>query len=287
VAGTGLHWLYQGAATSAGTNTCFVIAKAGTASFISIGFGGLPTAVGAYFNLSTGAVGTVNGAGLTSSIKALANGFYLCSLTDTTGSRTFHSFGIHTSDNQVLNWNAAGTETIILWGSQNENGASFASSYIPTTTVSVTRAGDIDTYAYLSNLNLTQGSVYLEVAGSNIDEGAHLFSLRSASGDVPIYYGSGQMRFFQNGAYRAIKAFTPSASVQKIVATWGANGLSICVNGTTPVTGTFSGTLSAGNANMGVGVFTGGSLVQPFANIRNVKIYFQQLSSTQQQAMTS
>lgn len=141
-AGSTAHSVFRqnGSATTVQTNQ--VRAKAGTASWMGLAFDANTTTDGAFFNLATGAVGTV-AAGATATISGPdANGYYFCTVTRTYASAN-HYFTIepHTADNQVAGWAAAGTETIIVWGTQSE-GAVFHSFYIPTTTAAVTRAAD-------------------------------------------------------------------------------------------------------------------------------------------------
>ena len=122
------------------THSVFV--KAGTHSFVQIHDGSTGTFY-ANFNLTTGtvtAVNPVNGA----TITPYGNGWYKCTLSFTSGAAT--SIGAITiiPDGTSLRnptWAAAGTESIYAWGYQIEAGA-FATSYIPTTTGSVTRNAD-------------------------------------------------------------------------------------------------------------------------------------------------
>jgi hypothetical protein len=97
----------------------------------------------ARFNLSGS--GSVQGsdAGVTASIQAYANGWYRCSATNTCasgGSSRIGTFIINDSFSRSYAGDV--TKGLFIWGAQLEAGA-FPTSYIPTTTATVTRAADV------------------------------------------------------------------------------------------------------------------------------------------------
>jgi hypothetical protein len=131
---------------------------------IYIGGGGVGgTDGGAIWDLDAGTLVSLPGADVSStSITALANGWYRCSVTFTTSGadNTFEPL-FNFSDNADGDPNTGNDG--YFWGAQLEVG-SFATSYIPTTTTSATRAADVITDAsnFSTWYNQTAGSFYCQ-----------------------------------------------------------------------------------------------------------------------------
>jgi predicted nucleic acid-binding Zn-ribbon protein len=125
--------------SSATKYTASVFAKAGSRTQISIIMNSV-TGTGPVFDLFTGAVYS-DGSNYRSSIETFANGWYRCS---TTGSsvNTNGNVTIAVASGGTATYTGDGSSYVDIYGFQFEQGA-FATSYIPTTTVAVTRNADV------------------------------------------------------------------------------------------------------------------------------------------------
>jgi hypothetical protein len=123
-------------ANSNTTYTKSIYAKAGERIWLVMNIGNGIDSARAWFNLSTGVVGTVN-AGLTAQIQDAGNGWYRCTITReiVAFASSVIEFQIATSDG-VEGYTGNGTSGLFIYGCQFEQSPS-ATEYIPTTTTAV------------------------------------------------------------------------------------------------------------------------------------------------------
>jgi len=136
------HYLQEGVTVTTATSyTTTVYMKAGerTWGYILENSG---VSAQAYFNLSTGVVGTVSGTGSPSAtITSVGNGWYRCSMTFTSsGTSAGVRFGPASADN-TKTYTGDGYSGVFTWGAQLE-ALAFPTSYIPTQASQVIRSAD-------------------------------------------------------------------------------------------------------------------------------------------------
>ena len=128
-----------------------------------------------YFNIQNGTLGTGSGSTYVShSIEDYGNGWYRCIIVttaDVTGSVPFIIFPAE--GDLDISYISDGVGGVYLWGAQLEAG-SFATSYIPTSGSTVTRAVDEATITgtnFTDWYNASEGSIFAKYsAGTNVPE---------------------------------------------------------------------------------------------------------------------
>ena len=130
--------------------TMQVAVKAAGRTMVGLSFdkdGGGVDRVRANFNLTTGATSSLNhdgtGSGQSATCTYLGNGWYLCTLSGTASSSagTYLRCLIHVNGVDAQN-TGDGVSGIYVWGAQLETGST-ATSYIPTTSTTATRASGV------------------------------------------------------------------------------------------------------------------------------------------------
>jgi hypothetical protein len=137
---SGTHYINDTTTLLTKQFTYSVYAKANTLSIISLWVSSIGNGT-AYFNLSSGTVGTVNTGSYVASaaISSVGNGWYRCSITSTsaTFSGTIYPvIGLHQADN-TQSYTGSG-QSVYVWGAQYELRSS-ATTYTPTTSFPITK----------------------------------------------------------------------------------------------------------------------------------------------------
>jgi hypothetical protein len=142
--------------------TFSVFAKAGEESVISLWLRG--ASVRAEFNLVSGTVSNITTT--SARIENYGNGWYRCTVYDSTAGTTAHVYG-----RGGAAYAGNGSDGFYLWGAQLETG-SIATSYIPTTTGSATRNADVINLsgAVSGCIGQTEGTIYWEGSLGQIDK---------------------------------------------------------------------------------------------------------------------
>ena len=157
--------IFNGVTTTVSTvYTSSLFVKASGKSWVFIR--GIDDGVGAYFNVSTGELGTVQ-AGVTATITNYGNGWYRCTVTQTASFTVGRLVILTVNANGSTSVTASGTDGLLIWGAQVEAGA-YATSYIPTLGAAVTRGADAASKTGISSLiGQTEGTLFVDV---NLDQ---------------------------------------------------------------------------------------------------------------------
>tara|TARA_R110000822_G_scaffold49495_6_gene129728 strand:- start:1369 stop:2640 length:1272 start_codon:yes stop_codon:yes gene_type:complete len=227
------------------TYTVSFFAKAAGRDWIFLTEGNNITA-SAWFNLSTGAVGTVSGNGSPSAtITDYGNGWYRCTMTATVIAGTFNVQLRLGAADTVGTYQGDGTSGAYIWGAQLEAGA-FATSYIPTTTAAVTRNADVATMTgtnFSDWYNATEGTFQVNtVPMYSSPSGTALYSLLAATNgtfttEIKLYLYSNFIAYNMANAgvtQSDINLGTQvHGSVAKVLAAYKTDSIAGCKNAST------------------------------------------------------
>ena len=160
------------AVTSSSYYSYSVYCKKGTNNFVQLMFASTQFSGTAYanFDLNNGVLGTV-GTGVTATIINVGNGWYRCTAiaqASGSGNNSFYINLISLATSARLESNTL-TTNVYVWGAQLEVGA-YPTSYIPTTSSTVTRNGDIATRnnIYTNGLITSAGGTWF-IDSNNFD----------------------------------------------------------------------------------------------------------------------
>jgi hypothetical protein len=241
------------AATTAARVVMSIFAKKGSSDWIYLS----PAITGtgaetpkAWFNLATGAVGTIEANVTSATIQDVGSGWYRCAVTRTATAGT-ENLLVGPCD---ANGSAAVTigRTIYLWGGQSEQPAAggIVSSYIPTLAgADVTRAADVATMTgtnFSSWYDQTAGTFVVEFDVSNLTvlTGIVQADDGSSTGDRFYFYGTAtadpKISLRDNNILQAdfdLGTLTANAAC-KLGLSFAVNDIAGCFNGGTVGTDT-------------------------------------------------
>jgi hypothetical protein len=277
------------------TYTWSVFAKAAERTIINLfnngGGGGSAT-----FNLTTG-VATLIVAGVSASMQNYGNGWWRCILTYTSTTTGNHNVQIRLCDaSGNTSYNGTGNQGAYIFGAQLETG-SIATTYIPTTSGTGSRAADVISAsgALVSGLiGQTEGTIYAEVdvkalqgtvAKTFIDIGAtnnriFIGFTSLASNTIRL-----QIDTSANPARVDIRSTVSSAGIIKVAAAYQSGNCVLYVNG---VAGTVSANDSLSFSTLS-SVFIGQTIAgTAFLNdrIRAAALYTTRLTDAQLAELT-
>ena len=276
--------------TAAATYTISCFLKNISRQWIGLAVSTTTTAyASAKFDILNGVLGNTSAAGagysiVSSSITALPSGWYRCSLTFVAGSTSASAVAriFMATDGTTFTASNAGMESytgtskqIYAWGAQFELGA-FATSYIPTTTATVTRSADLATMtgANLSSwYNQSQGTFVTQVVWEGLrsvasqriyalDDGSTanvsnqsatsanaLISTITAASSTEVNTQTPAITFVANTVYKISIAYATNNTVAAANGTIGTTD-TVCVMPSTLSNFRFAGTTTTAVSNI-------------------------------------
>jgi hypothetical protein len=216
------HSAVQSVLTAIGTvyNISFY-AKASERGYIQ--WNNTLTADFANFDLINGVVGTSSGI-TNQQIQSVGNGWYRCSLNYT---GTFAGLAsvfrltivLSASASRLQTYLGNGTSGLFLWGAQLEAGA-YPTSYIPTSSASVTRNADVVQATGVSSLiGQTEGTIFIDLNFTNVGVEKYILILRDTASTNFI-----SLRRLATGEIRFVLAATTSSGTTNQSSAVLANG---------------------------------------------------------------
>jgi len=250
-AGTSDHYLITNATsvTNGASFTLSAFIKKKDSDYVHFGSGGAGSFGSVAYSFLTNTFFNINGPSAYSVVN-FGNGWIRLTITGTTGGTDLRILLTPTDSSGARTFNANGTDGLYVWGLQIEAG-SFPTSYIPTTSATVTRPLDQSSVTNLESNGLTGtnvGTLYLSVANTaNSYDGGAINAKVGGGGNFPYNYmildstgTNNRVRIFNGGAQTAAYTFTETFA--KIAVTADGTNSSVFVNGIKK--GTSSGLLA-------------------------------------------
>lgn len=280
------HALSQAVSVTAQTYTQVVYLKYNNAQWVQLFFGSTGFGGGyANFDLLNGVLGNTDA---TATIRALANGWYRCSLTKaSSGSGSTSACAIvPVSSGSAVRFGSEVSGVFDIWGGQAEAG-SHQSSYIPTTSASATRAADVLTYTAGVNYPLSLWAEFeraVDTGGieiiAQVDSGSATDRARLEVTAADIAGGivsSGGV----NQAFPSVTGALAVGTVYKAAVRVATDNVNMARGGTLGTNDT-SATMPATPTLLRVGTAT-----EPFGYIRRIAVFNSALSDANLQTVTT
>lgn len=204
----------------------------------------------AFFDLQLGTVISAD-SGVIAEIINYGNGWFRCIATSTASVTTSTASGIliGLSDNGVnVEYINPSVKSIYIWGAQLEAG-SYSTSYIPTTTASVTRNADVISKTGISSLiGQTEGTIFVDC--KNVKVGLsrlfEIFNLSNTGTNIFLNLSSsGALQIVLNGS--TVNTATGNVvDLDKVIFKYTAGSIKLFNNGV--LIGSYSGAVSFSNA---------------------------------------
>jgi len=230
-----INYTEQAISVSGQTTTYSIFVKKGTSPYISFGFYD-NAAHGYIVDTTTWSVTSTFGSPTSFTKQSIGNGWYRISMTKTASTNFIYvSYGVNPNSNGA-NYNGTSSLTAYFWGAQIEISA-YPTSYIPTTSTSVTRLADSCYKTGISSLiGQTSGTIFIDVQ-NDVNESACIFSMNAGAGTANHIYlgqnGSNLTLYIRNSFTYSIIASSIANVIgrKKIALAYGNSFARIYMNG--------------------------------------------------------
>jgi len=235
------HLIYQNLAFTSGTAyTLSVFAKANTSDYIQLVLAGnLILNNYANFDLANGTI--TASAFVTAKIEDYGNGWYRCSISATAGATATNSQIIYLINSGTASRGQSFTangESVYLWGGQFEAG-SYPTSYIPTTSASVTRVADAASKTGISSLiGQTEGTIFIDYTATSINIDGRAITINDypntgLNNRIAVVNNGNQIRVYisNGGVLQYDGYFGAWIGHHKIAVAYASNDLKIYIDG--------------------------------------------------------
>jgi len=245
VAALSFSGIYRAISGASANYTISIYAKKNTKNWLYL-FDATGAVARAWFNLDSGVLGTV-ASGYTATITSVGNGWYRCTLTNTTAtSASYYQFGLSDSDNSTT---PTSSGSAYIFGAQLELGA-YPTTYIQTVATTVTRLADSFTRnnIYTNGLITAAGGTWFVELRNNIayvrdNTSAGLFISDDINNSVGNSFyiqatGSDKLRISKRVSGLGTQIFLTTTNTVKIAIKWNGSTADVFVNGIKQVSAT-------------------------------------------------
>jgi hypothetical protein len=271
---------------TSGSYTFSVFAKAGEETIMSLWIAG--NSIRGQFDLSNGTI-QFSSAEVSSKIEPYGNGWYRCSIYSSVATTTA---AIYMRTGGAFEGN--NTNGFFIWGAQLETG-SIATSYIPTTTGTVTRNADVINLsgAVSGCIGQTEGTLYAEVDVRNFTNGNRIVCLSDGTSDNRIILQKGANSTLQaivtnatSGVVDISTASGRTAGIYKIAIGYKQDDFAVYVNGSQTGTDDTGGVPACNQIFIGK-IETTATTNQFNDRIRAAALYTTRLTNSELAALTT